>query len=170
MPFMITMCSRDQNLNFGNSKVEDVTKTNIHESISTNYFSYLLYPTEYSISGFGITINIFINSIKDQFKFNFLQLVPLAFITSILGLIFTFYQKPRFIFYLSLLNLTCFIVLTFIAIWASMLDNSLKDFFDFVLWGFWFSLVLSIIDIILTKKYADNFISIRHFSFLVNKV
>jgi hypothetical protein len=116
MPFITTMCSREQNLNLGKTKVESEVKTTSHKSTSTNYFSYLIYPTEYSASGFGFTYISFADAIQGELKIDLTQLIPLAFITSILGLAFTFYQKQRLIFYLSLMNLTCFLVLIISAI------------------------------------------------------
>lgn len=112
------------------------------------------YSTKKYESGFGYT-HEFLNTLFKDGEIDifglFLLPIPLAFITSILGLIFTFYQKLRFIFYLSLLNLTCFIVLIILVIW-----QSLEGLYEFLQWGFWLSFILSIIDVILIKRNSGT--------------
>lgn len=152
MPFTVTMCSRSENLHFGKPSEEVGSKIMTHQSSPINYFSYLLYPTEYSASGFGFTYNAFHDVVVGRFKFEVFKLIPLAFICSIFGLILTFYQKRRMMFYLSLMNLTCFLVFAIIAVGSSLFDNSLEDLFDILLWGFWLAIILSMIDIYLTKR------------------
>jgi hypothetical protein len=152
MPFTATMCSRSQMQNPGKTTEASKIKTIIHQPESTNYLTYLLYPTEYSANGFAFTYRSFEKAIQGSFEFDLFQLVPLAFICSIFGLIFSFYKKRRLVFYLSLLNLTCFLVLVAVGL---VLDT-LANLFAGLLWGFWLAILLSGVDVFLTKKGAYN--------------
>jgi hypothetical protein len=89
MPFIMAMCSREENLNFGKNKIDAAVKTVSRKSTSTDYLSYLLYPTEYSLGGFGVTYHSFANVARGNFRIELLELIPLAFITSLSGLALT---------------------------------------------------------------------------------
>jgi len=150
MPFTMTMCSRSQN--FHAEQIAEGDKIMTSEPALLKYFAYLLYPTEYSASGFAFTCKTFDEAIHGRFEIEPFQLIPLAFICSIFGLISTFYQKRKVMFYLSLMNLACFIIFAFTTIVYSFLDNYLSSLFEFLLWGFWIAIILSCIDVFLTKR------------------
>ncbi len=147
MPFTVSMCSRSEILSSG-KPVEQSSVINHDSQLSANYFSYLLYPTDYSISGFGFTYKFMDDVIHGNCKPSLIELITLAFTCSILGLILTFYQHRRLVLYLSLLNLTCFFILIII-IW--MVDN-FKNLLGFFLWGFWLAVILSVVDLYLTRR------------------
>ena len=150
MPFTMTMCSRSQN--FHSEQIAEGNKIMTNEPAFIKYFAYLLYPTEYSASGFGFTYKTFEKVIDGRFELEPFQSIPLAFICSFFGLIFTFYQKQKLVFYLSVMNLACLLLFAITGVVYSFLDNAQKAFFEFVLWGFWIAVVLSVIDVYLTRK------------------
>jgi hypothetical protein len=151
MPFTMTMCSRSM----GEAKEEQVGSENVaQKSSTTNYFSYLLYPTEYSVSGFGFTYGFLKDASRGRFKFDLFQLIPLAFICSVFSLLFTYRHKRKLSFYLSLLNATSLLSVAIFVFVDSLLSNSLDELFEFMLWGFWLAIILSVIDVYLAKRNA----------------